>query len=79
MTTIVIVEVMVLLAWIGVGVAVELFAAVHHRHAGWFAAAALLGPFWWIVLADRRALAGPQTERSFDSVRSADLERGRAA
>lgn len=69
-------ELIVLLTWIGVGVAIELVVAEHERHVAWFAAGALLGPLWWIVLADRQQLAMSAIESSDARVRARHRHRG---
>lgn len=72
-------ELLLLLTWMVIGVAVELYLAHHERRAAWFAAAVLLGPLWCPVLADRQAGAWPEVDPEVDPARSADLQRGRTA
>jgi hypothetical protein len=50
-------ELLVFLAWMGIGVTVQVVRADRDRHVAWLAAGALLGPLWWFVLADRQTLA----------------------
>jgi hypothetical protein len=47
-------ELLVLLGWMGSGVIVQMLRAEDDRHVAWLAAGALLGPLWWFVLADRQ-------------------------
>ena len=58
----VMVELLVFLAWMGFGVAVQMLRADCERHVAWLAAGALLGPLWWFVLSDRQTLARSVTE-----------------
>ena len=52
-----IIELLILLAWVGIGVALALSDEQHERGPGSVAGGALLGPLWWVVVVDRRALA----------------------
>jgi len=51
------VELLVLLAWVGTGVARALSDEQRERGPGSVAGGALLGPLWWVIVSDRRALA----------------------
>lgn len=51
------VELVILLVWIGTGAGLALLGNHDERGAGSVAGGALLGPLWWVIMVDRRALA----------------------